>query len=275
MKTAYQIARVAGIPVQVHVTLLFLLPFVLLQLPPAWWAWGLVGMAGLFASVALHELGHSLVAMRKGCRVSHILLLPIGGLARMDRLPSSPRDEVLVAAAGPAVSLLLGLAAGQASAGLDAAGLPAPALVALLLGRVNIGLAVFNLIPSFPMDGGRIFRAWLTPFVGRIEATRRAAKVGRTLAVAFGLWSLLFRFSLLNIAIAVFVYQAAGAEYRTVLAEARLSRTGARQGPAYTIDSDEIVVGPPPYARPRAASWWRQAQAAVARMFDNLVNRGE
>lgn len=278
MAAAVNILRVKGIPVRVHATLLLLLPVILLNVPPAQWLWGLLGMAGLFASVALHELGHSLVALRRGYRVLDITLLPIGGLARMDRAPERPGDELTIALAGPAVSLALAVMFRAAARPLSAGAIPALGSLVDLLAGANLLLALFNLLPSFPMDGGRVFRAWLTPFFGRLEATRRAAKLGRTLAVIFGIWSLLFRFSFINIAIAIFVYTAAGAEYRAVVAKEALR---AQFGPAAADDSPRVFtendagvyVSPPPYARRERRSSRRGLRDWFNGLMEDLTKR--
>ncbi|MBM4155769.1 MAG: site-2 protease family protein [Lentisphaerae bacterium] len=278
---AYTIARVAGIPIRVHITLLILLPLLLLQFPMSLWVLGLAAMAGFFASIALHELGHALVSMRFGCRARDIVLLPIGGVAQLECLPRSPRQEMLIAAAGPAVSLLLALAGSLAAKLLDAAGARPAALVAGLLGQVNLTLALFNLIPSFPMDGGRIFRAFLSPFLGRLLATRIASWIGRAFAVGLGVWSVLGPdFRPMTLVLAIFLFQAAGAEWRqTLLQEVARPRRpfegffgGGTETPGERRVDDEIVVGPPPYERraPRRAfadfldalrrrtdDWWR------------------
>jgi len=259
---SFQIARIRGIPIRVHFTLLLLLPVIALQLAGSggWiaWGWGLLAALCLFLSVALHELGHSFVSLAKGCPVLDILLLPIGGVAQMARLPERPRDEFQIALAGPLVSLALaGLCYGGLAAWARAARQAGLAELSAVVGVINFQLALFNLLPSFPMDGGRIFRAWLTPKLGRLLATRIAAAVGKFLAVLFGLFGLWPPLNPLLVAIAVFIYAAAGAEYRMVLHEEL-----ARRPPPFPphpwctsppgtsqLDSDDVTVGPPPYRR--------------------------
>lgn len=222
MANSYSIGNVFGIPIRVHVTLLIFLPLFAFSFMPAGGPQGLfygaLGAVGLFASVALHEIGHSLVARAKGSRILEILLLPIGGMARLNALPRRPIDEIQTALAGPAVSLALGIA-GLFFAPLLFSFNPLLAVVIHELGRINIMLVLFNLIPSFPMDGGRVFRAALVPRLGRLPATQLAAKVGRGFAWIFGIWAIwpvfhggTIRFTLLLIA--YFIYQAAGAEAR-------------------------------------------------------------
>lgn len=228
MANSYSIGTIFGIPVRVHVTLLIFLPLFALSFAPvaglAGLFYGALGAIGLFGSVVLHEIGHSLVARAKGSRILEILLLPIGGMARLNQLPRNPADEIQTALAGPAVSLALGIA-GLFGAPFIYPLNPPLAVLCHELGRINLMLALFNLIPSFPMDGGRVFRAALVPRMGRLPATRLAAMVGRGFAWLFGAWALLpllrggtIHFSLLLIA--YFIHQAAGAEARTAEWEA-------------------------------------------------------
>lgn len=258
------IARVAGIPIRAHGTLLLLVPMALLGLPLSLWPLGLAVIAGALASVALHELGHSLVAVRFGCRPIDILLLPIGGLARLSCLPRRPREEMLVAAAGPVVSLALALALSAAARWL-AVSSPAMSLLATDLGRVNRMLAVFNLIPSFPMDGGRILRAVLVPRMGRLLATRVAAWIGQAFAVMLIVWGILPPLRVMQIVLGFFLYHAASAEWRQTLRHEAwndvwgwtphdpLDETGGIR----EID-DDVVVGPPPYEQRSFRDRWRR-----------------
>ena len=228
MANSYSIGRLFGIPIRVHVTLLIFLPlFAFSFMPvdgPRGLFYGALGAVGLFASVVLHEIGHSLVARAKGSRILEILLLPIGGMARLNALPKRPADEIQTALAGPAVSLALGLA-GLFGAPYVYPFNPLLAVMVHELGRINVMLVLFNLIPSFPMDGGRVFRAALVPRLGRLRATQLAAQVGRAFAWLFVAWALLplrhhgqINFSLLLIA--YFVHQSAGAEARQAELEA-------------------------------------------------------
>lgn len=268
---AYTIARIAGIPIRVHVTLLILLPVFLWNFPSSLWLPGLAAVAGLFASIALHELGHALVALRFGCRARDIVLLPIGGVAQLENLPRHPRQEMLIAAAGPAVSFLLALAGATASALFAAGGAHVAALVAEMLGRANLTLALFNLIPSFPMDGGRVFRAFLSPFLGRLLATRIATWIGRAFAFGLGVWSLWPPMELLTLVLSIFLFQAAGAEWQQTLVQEFTRPQGSFGGfagpfaptPGARRVDDEIVVGPPPYAR-------RAQPGGIRRVFDKL-----
>ena len=259
MKSAYRICDVLGIPVRLHITLLFFLPLLVPYIASGLGLnllLALVAVAGFFASITLHELGHSVVAMRHGCTVRQILLMPIGGVAQLTHIPESPRAEILVALAGPAVSLVLAIVAGLVAFPLHALGLHGLTQVFTVWAAVNLVLLLFNLLPSFPMDGGRVFRALMTPRIGRLRATRIASQLGRIMAVLFGLYGL-WRLNFILVAIAFFIHRAAGAEYRMV--EARESWRGASPYAGYWFGSrpppvppeavsDEVVVGPPPYA---------------------------
>lgn len=231
MQWAYRIARVGETEIKVHVTFLALV---------AWYGWtayaagggpaavdAVVFLLALFACVLLHEFGHIRMARRFGVRTPEVLLLPIGGLARLERMPEEPKQELLIAAAGPAVTLVI--AAGLYLA-LRGAGAPLepeqlePGRSGLLqqVMWVNVALLLFNLLPIFPMDGGRMFRALLAIRLGLRRATRIAARVGQAGAFFLGFWGLgLLRGwglspSLLLVLIAVFVYLAAGAEAASV-----------------------------------------------------------
>ncbi|MDR0993991.1 MAG: site-2 protease family protein [Verrucomicrobiota bacterium] len=264
MKSSYSIGRLFGIPIRVHITLLLFLPLFALSFAPgdgaAGLLFGLLGAVGLFGSVVLHELGHSLVARAKGARILDILLLPIGGMARLDHLPHRPRDEMETALAGPAVSLALGLLGIWIAPHLLALN-QTLAIMVRELGSINLMLAAFNLIPSLPMDGGRVFRAALTPKLGRVAATRLAANVAKVIAGLFGLWAFWpvlhgggVRFTLLLIAF--FVYQTAGAEARQAEQEAIQLRQRGQGNGVWRIPDEDVLVSPPPYVvreRPTAA----------------------
>jgi Zn-dependent protease len=232
MRSAISLGRAAGIDVRIHWTFLLLL---------VWVGWqhlslghgasaALVGVAfivAVFGCVVLHELGHALTARTFGVGTRDITLYPIGGVATLDRIPDEPRQELLVALAGPAVNvaiaiglaLVLGLGNGLDS--VEATPSVGAGLVANLL-LVNIALGVFNLIPAFPMDGGRVLRALLAMRMDRVRATRVAASVGQGLAILFGVAGLFFNWFLLFIAL--FVYMGAEQEARAVEAK------GAMQG---------------------------------------------
>jgi Zn-dependent protease len=229
MRWSWRIGRLAGIGIYVHVTFLLIVLWVAFE-EYSFGARAILGallsIVALFAIVVLHELGHALMARRFGVMTRDIILLPIGGVARLERMPRNPRQELLVALAGPAVNVVLALAL----FGIVRLGGPVPApdlyeldplsstrafLSQLML--VNIGLAVFNLLPAFPMDGGRVLRALLAMRMSSYaRATGIAARIGRVLALllgAAGLYGLRNPFWVL---IALFVWMGAGSEAAAV-----------------------------------------------------------
>jgi Zn-dependent protease len=193
------------------------------QLVHAPYLWGLGLAVALFVSVLVHELAHSLYALRKGGEVSDITLMMIGGVSRITRMPAGHRQEALMALAGPVTSLGLGVLFLGVYAALARAPYANLRFGFFYLGQLNIVLGFFNLLPAFPMDGGRILRAGLTGRLGRPRATRVAGGVGKVFAVLFGLLGLLSA-NLLLLFIAFFVYMGAEAETREVATQARLER---------------------------------------------------
>lgn len=173
----------------------------------------------VFACVVAHEFGHILTARRFGIVSPDVTLLPIGGVARLQAIPERPTQELAVALAGPAVNLVIAAALmlilGPGPRSADLAAIVQPKDILPALATINLFLALFNLLPAFPMDGGRALRALLSIFLERGRATAIAAGVGQALAVALGLFGLLAGHVLL-IFIAMFVYFAASAEAQDV-----------------------------------------------------------
>ncbi len=169
----------------------------------------------LFLSVVLHELGHALAAKSYGIATKDITLLPIGGVARLERMPEEPKQELIVAAAGPAVNVLI---AGVLFVGLLISGaISGPVEMGMLLDNfwlrllsVNLTLVLFNLIPAFPMDGGRVLRAILASRMDYTKATRTAANIGRGFAVLMGIAGFIINPWL--VLTAIFIWSGAGAE---------------------------------------------------------------
>jgi Zn-dependent protease len=231
---SWTIGTVFGIPVRLHYSML-LLPFLTMNWVSTDGLLGLVSWLGLavllFGSVLLHELGHALTARRFGVHTYDIVLTPIGGMARVVNMPKNPRHEIAIAIAGPLVSLAI---AGvsfflQIPLALLPIAIPSRIYEALfVLSGANVVLGVFNLIPALPMDGGRVLRGALALKRDYLTATRIAARIGRILAVAGGLYALYIGHWPLAL-IAVFVYISAGSEVR--MATLRAYQETAKDSP--------------------------------------------
>ena len=220
MAWSWRIGRIAGIPIFVHWTFLILIVWLLVSsvsagrsIPQAFAELGFV--MALFGCVVLHELGHALMARRFGVPTADITLLPIGGVARLERMPEKPSEEFLVAIAGPLVNVAIAaiLFAFKAKTAVDLTDervlLKGDFLSRLLV--VNLFLAIFNLLPAFPMDGGRILRALLAMFMDYGKATRTAAMVGQLIAIGLGFLGLQSG-NVMLVFIAVFVWIGAQSE---------------------------------------------------------------
>ncbi len=223
MKWSFQIARVAGTVVRLHVTFILLLVGIgvlfFMSGGAAVAAGALVFTAALFTCVLLHEFGHVFAARAFGIRTPDITLLPIGGIARLEKMPERPWQELVVAIAGPMVNIVI--------AGLLLLGLGWPSLIDPmidftspigLLQRlmvINIWLVIFNMIPAFPMDGGRVFRALLAMRMPYVKATSIAAFVGQAFAGLGALVALVWFHPLLFI-VAIFIFLAARGESEAV-----------------------------------------------------------
>lgn len=236
MKWSWKIGSVRGIDLYVHATFFLLLAWVAVT----YWLRGgsaaaLDGIAflvALFACVVLHELGHALTAKRYGITTRDITLLPIGGVSRLERIPDNPRQEVWVSLAGPSVNVAIAavlyawLTITQAWRPLSALTMTGgPFLERLML--VNISLAVFNLLPAFPLDGGRVLRALLAMRMDYVRATQIAAQIGQALALGFGLLGLFTNPFLVFIAFFVWIgaaQEASMVQMRTALSGIPVSR---------------------------------------------------
>ncbi len=215
------IFRIAGIQLRIHVTFLLLI---------AWLAFGYYAEGGsavaanrvifvllLFLCVVLHEFGHALAAKSFGINTPDITLLPIGGVARLERMPEEPAQELVIAVAGPAVNVVIALGlfvAGGSHALLNPAAVESEGLIPQLL-TINILLLLFNLLPAFPMDGGRVLRALLATRFSYARATQIAATVGQGFAFVFGFIGLIWNPFLIFIALFVYI----GASQEAALAQ--------------------------------------------------------
>ena len=221
MRWSWRLGKIFGIDLFVHFTFLLLLGYVALTHYVARQsvmdaANGLLFILSLFGIVVLHELGHALAARRYGIKTRDITLLPIGGVARLERMPEDPKQELVVALAGPAVNVVLAIAlfvgltlAHEMVAIGDTVRVGGSFLNQLLW--VNVSLALFNLIPAFPMDGGRVLRALLAMRFNYVRATQVAATIGQGVAMLFGFVGLVSQNPFL-IFIALFVWMGAAQE---------------------------------------------------------------
>lgn len=257
MSWSFKIAQISGIAIKVHITFLLILILAAVE-----WGnitgtaegafFGVVLMLLLFTCVVLHELGHSLVAMRFGIPVREITLLPLGGVAQISKNPEKPIHELLITLAGPAVNVVIAIILWAVLGGagafmmLDGQGLLAslrePSLNTLLtwLLAANVTLVVFNMIPAFPLDGGRVLRSLLAMVLGYRIATRIASTIGQVLAIALGVFGLVSG-NIILVLIAVFVFF--GATQETAVAESKTVLTTLRVGDAYNKHALTLAVG--------------------------------
>jgi Zn-dependent protease len=242
VQSNYTLFRVWGIPIRVNISLLIFLPILawligsgaqldayaelITTLTPASvdevalaeqdrWTVGILAAVGLFASVAVHELGHSWMAMRYGIGVESITLWILGGLASLAEMPKEWNREFWIAIAGPVTSVLVGaLSYGVLYA--VPADLTLVVFVVGFLAVMNVFLAVFNMLPAFPMDGGRVLRALLARRRSYVSATQTAARIGTLFAFLFAILGVL-AFSPILLLLALFIYAAATGESRAVV----------------------------------------------------------
>jgi Zn-dependent protease/CBS domain-containing protein len=260
MDSSIRLFNVRGIAIRMHITFPLILVWAALQ-------FGIIsqmGMRGalagviitllLFTIVVLHELGHSMAAVNYGVPVKQIVLLPIGGVAQLGKMPDKPFQEFVIAVAGPAVNFSLAILLGavgwflgyrfeisQLSAAFTGLSQANAASIFSYIFASNLFLGVFNLLPAFPMDGGRILRALLALRIKYSQATAIAVSIGRLLAWLMGLWGLLSG-SFFLIVIAVFIYTGAGQEgkivqLRSVLEGITVAQAYSRQAKALTPES--------------------------------------
>ncbi len=218
MRWSFKVARIAGIDVRIHATFFLLLGVVA-------YFYGLEGGAGrgfsavliwllVFLCVLLHELGHALAAKAYGIPTVDITLYPIGGIARVERMPEKPVQELVVAIAGPLVNVVIILVLGGvlwATGDMNVGSIAGHPNTLQALFATNVVIVVFNLIPAFPLDGGRVLRAVLATRMEYARATKIAAGIGQGLALALGIFAA-FNGWILMILIAIFIYMAAEGE---------------------------------------------------------------
>ena len=234
MSWSFRVARILGTDVKVHFTFVLLLVYLYLSVRGVQGSDAALAIViyflALFLCVLLHEFGHILMARRFGIRTPDVILLPIGGVARLERLAEEPKQEFLIALAGPAVTLAIALGL---ALWLGGSGIPLiwpwagpeiqEASLWQALFSINVALLLFNLLPAYPMDGGRVLRSVLAVRIGMVRATRLAASVGQALAMVAGVYGLL-RSQPILILIAVFVYF--GAAQEAAMVETRAAGRG-------------------------------------------------
>jgi Zn-dependent protease/predicted transcriptional regulator len=256
MGWSFRLARIAGIDIRIHITF-----FLILVLGGLQWGtpyglsgalFGILLMILLFVCVTLHELGHGVVAQRFGIPVREIVLLPLGGVALLGRIPDKPLHELLIAVAGPLVNVLLAAllfaatGAGTLVGVLDGSSLAAGALQPSLetalfwLLQANVALVLFNLIPAFPLDGGRMVRALIAMVTDYRRATRIATLIGQALAIVLAVFGILSGNLLLTL-VAVFIFVGAGQE--NTQGQARAVLRTLRVGDAYNKYALTLEVG--------------------------------
>lgn len=260
MSASIRIGRIFGIPIYLHLTFLLILPLFiyafsaansveLLGIPlsfsdldaDVWvkYVFGTVTTLLFFATIVAHELAHSYLALRYGVQIRSITLMIFGGVASMEDIPRQPRQELKMAFAGPLSSLLI---AGVTFAGmllfraLDGGSMILDGMVVMLgmLAVYNAFLAGFNLIPAFPMDGGRVLRSYFATKMPYVDATKKAARIGKYLAIVMGIMGI-FNFWL--ILIALFVYIGASEEEQATTVSESLQGLSVRQ-----LMSDAVQV---------------------------------
>ena len=251
MKWSIKLGRYGGIDVYLHVTFLLLLGWVLLS------HWivsrdlgvALVGLGfivAIFGSVLLHEFGHALMARRYGIPTRDITLLPIGGVARLERMPDDPRQELRVALAGPAVNVVIAgvlfviLHVGQGIQPLSDVSVVGGSLIERLM-LVNLFLVGFNMIPAFPMDGGRVLRSLLAMRMDYARATSIAATIGQFAALLFGFIGLFSNPLLIFIALFVWI----GAAQEASMAQMKSALGGIPVSRAMLTDFRTLEPGDP------------------------------
>ncbi|MCX9011410.1 MAG: CBS domain-containing protein [Candidatus Methanoperedens sp.] len=234
MSTSIQIGKIMGIPIRLHITFLLILPvfaWIFANNMPAFgfadvkpdslrYALALSTAILLFTCVLLHEFGHSYVALRHGSNIQSITLFLFGGVSSMEEIPRNPRVEFKMALAGPATSLLIGATLLIIYYGFfrtDNSILNPYLRLVWLIGYINITLFIFNLLPAFPMDGGRLLRAWLAGRMPYIKATQAAAGIGKMFAIFMGIFGFLTAAigGIWFILIAFFIYIGASEEEKS------------------------------------------------------------
>ncbi len=263
MKVSFQIGKIMGIPIKLHITFLLILPVFALIFAsnPAPYGFSNVSEVStryilafattilLFSSILLHEIGHSYFAKKYGVKIDSITLLLFGGVASMEEIPRNPAQEAKMAIAGPMVSFTIGtmcLLFNGVISGLQPSFSDGNIFhVIWLLGYINLIVGVFNLLPAFPMDGGRILRAWFATSMSYVKATQKAAYIGKMFAFMMGIFGIVGVPGLIYpnpwfILIAFFIYIGASEEARTTTVSVILEKVPVQK----VMSSDIVSVQP-------------------------------
>ena len=227
------VARVWSIDIRVHVSFLVLVALFVVAAPEPGALgvlWSLLWLVVVFGSVVVHELAHCVVARRRGATVHEIMLFPLGGISKLERLPENASDEFAVAVVGPLTSLGLGVGAAVLCFATGGRLVPIDLVTGAWLARIawlNLILGVFNLLPAFPLDGGRVFRSLLERRLDLLSATRVATRTGHFLALLFVAVGILVDPWL--VLIGAFVYFGASAEEAATIIHVRLEGHRVRE----------------------------------------------
>lgn len=245
-RASFPIARIAGIEIRVHVSFLILVALFVAAAPEPGVRSALLSVGWLlaiFGCVVIHEFAHSLVARTRGVGVHEILLLPLGGISKMERLPERAQDEFAIAIVGPLTSFGLAAFAAALCSLTGRALLPVDLIDGAWLAKLawlNLILGGFNMIPAFPLDGGRVFRSFLERNHSLEDATLIATRVGHAFAVVLVVGG--FFFDIWLMLIGAFIYFGASAEQTATIVHIRLS--GHTVADAMRTDMDRIPTGP-------------------------------
>lgn len=229
MRYSLNLGKIAGIKIQIHWTFLLLILWIVMvnlraNATTEHIIWSIIFILAVFGCVVLHELGHAITGKSFKVVTSSITLLPIGGIAKMEDIPEKPKAELAIALAGPAVNVLIAIllflvtgVAAYSPESLNLAGGLGPQNFLPMLMIINVWLALFNLIPALPMDGGRVFRALLAFKFGHVKATRIAAAFGQFLAILFVFFGFFYNPFLIIIGLFIFL----GAQSESIYAETK------------------------------------------------------
>ena len=247
MKLSFKIGSVWGIPIELHLTFILLMIAVFVLFYPQVYSFLLIVF--LFVFVVFHEMAHSIIARRHGIKVRKIVLYPIGGVSEIEEIPETPSLEWRMAIAGPLTSLIIGVAL----LGINylipiKIAPPTPPYTGSILfdlGYLNILLGAFNLIPAFPMDGGRVFRALLAERMKFTDATKYASYIGRILGIAFAVFGIVFPSYFLLILVGVFIYVGASEEAEQTIISSTLANVRAKdvmQSEVGAVSPDQTIA---------------------------------